>query len=181
MPNADSKIESYVHRFNLTAADPTCGGRVGMDPCTNPLSAECGDPWAAQGLLWGSPGLNMSPAGDPCVYLNNAGNGVESIDTNGSPQECKGTGGQWVPPSQLGMGPGPNGFAANPLGCSPYLDGTGAGRILFNICMNAPNNQWGQCVRGKLAQQYIPNGNPLELSIYLFWDHPKDFATCAIQ
>jgi hypothetical protein len=36
-------------------------------------------------------------AGDPCAYLNNAGNSVESVDQNSSPGECTKTGGQWLP------------------------------------------------------------------------------------
>jgi hypothetical protein len=40
--------------------------------------------------------------GDPCVYLNNAGNGVESVDENSSPSECKSTGGQWLPQQPAG-------------------------------------------------------------------------------
>jgi hypothetical protein len=39
---------------------------------------------------------------DPCVYLNNAGNGVESVDQNSSQSECNSTGGQWVPPQPTG-------------------------------------------------------------------------------
>ena len=64
--------------------------------------------------------------------------------------------------------------------CKSYRDGTGAGSALYNLCMSFPNNPWSNCVRGKLLNQYVPNGNPLDLSIYLVWDHPKDFATCAL-
>lgn len=70
----------------------------------------------------------------------------------------------------------------DPAFCGQYsADGTGAGEILNNLCMAFPNNPWSNCVRGKLLNQYTPNGNPLNLSIYLFWDHPSDFATCAAQ
>lgn len=41
-------------------------------------------------------------AGDPCAYLNNAGNSVDSVDQNSSPGECKQTGGQWLPPQPPG-------------------------------------------------------------------------------
>ena len=68
---------------------------MGVDPCVNPESAQCANPQDyAQGYgPWG-----ISGADDPCVYLNNAGNGVESVDTHSSPKECRNTGGQWVPP-----------------------------------------------------------------------------------
>jgi len=65
--------------------------------------------------------------------------------------------------------------------CSGYRDGTGAGDAMYHLCMSFPNGPWSNCVRGNLLNQWTPNGNPLDLSIYLFWDHPKDFATCAMQ
>jgi RHS repeat-associated protein len=65
--------------------------------------------------------------------------------------------------------------------CSSYRDGTGAGDILYQICMNTPNNPWSNCVRGTLVDQYVPHGNPLQLAVYLFIDHPKDFVNCAIR
>ncbi len=76
-------------------ADPTCGGMVGMDSCTNPFAASCGNPWEAQGLPFLSPGLNMSPAADPCVYTND--DGSYNVDPNSSPTECTETEGHWVP------------------------------------------------------------------------------------
>lgn len=52
------------------------------------------------------------PGGDPCVYLNNAGTGVESVDQNSSPGECGKTGGQWIPPQPTGTTYGvSNGYA----------------------------------------------------------------------
>jgi len=65
--------------------------------------------------------------------------------------------------------------------CSGYRDGTGAGDAMYHLCMSFPNGPWSNCVRGNLLNQWTPNGNPLDLSIYLFWDHPKDFASCALQ
>lgn len=68
--------------------------------------------------------------------------------------------------------------------CSLYRDGSGAGSALYNICMNFPNfpsQKWAGCVRGNLLNQYVPNGNPLDLTWYLFVDHPVDFLTCPIN
>lgn len=79
------------------------------------------------------------------------------------------------------IGPGQAGIPPDPLACSTYLDGTGAGSALYHLCMAFPDGQWSNCVRDKLLNQYVANGNPLDLAIYLVWDHPKDFATCAIQ
>ncbi len=63
--------------------------------------------------------------------------------------------------------------------CKKYRDGSGAGDSLYQLCMKFPDNPWSNCVRGRLLQQYVPNGSPLDLSKYLFWDHPLDFASCA--
>jgi RHS repeat-associated protein len=43
-----------------------------------------------------NPVSNTDPDGHDCVYLNNAGNGVESIDQSSSSGECGNTGGYWV-------------------------------------------------------------------------------------
>lgn len=66
----------------------------------------------------------------------------------------------------------------DPAFCGTYRDGTGAGDILYNICMgfpNFPSQKWNHCVRGKLMNQYVRNGNPLDLTWYLFVDHPADY------
>jgi len=46
----------------------------------------------------------VDPTGLDCVYLNDAGNGVDSIDHNSNAQECSGpdangnpNGGYWIP------------------------------------------------------------------------------------
>jgi len=68
--------------------------------------------------------------------------------------------------------------------CSKYRDGSGGGSALYDICMNSPNfpsQKWAGCVRGKLLNKYVPNGNPLDLTWYLFVDHPVDFLTCPIN
>lgn len=62
--------------------------------------------------------------------------------------------------------------------CGKYRDGSGGGSALYQICMNTPNSPWGNCVRGTLLNQYTPNPNPPELFVYLFVDHPVDFASC---
>lgn len=44
-----------------------------------------------------NPLTNIDPTGLDCVYANDAGNGVESIDHHSSSGECRQTGGSWVP------------------------------------------------------------------------------------
>ena len=68
--------------------------------------------------------------------------------------------------------------------CSRYSDGTRSGPILNWICLHFPDfpsQKWSSCVRGKLRQEYTPDGNAKQLAIYLFWDHPKDFLTCPVH
>lgn len=43
-----------------------------------------------------NPTSRTDPDGHDCVYLNNAGNGVESVDQSSSSGECGKTGGYWV-------------------------------------------------------------------------------------
>jgi hypothetical protein len=65
--------------------------------------------------------------------------------------------------------------------CGKYRDGSGGGSALYQICMSTPSSPWGNCVRGTLLNQYTPNPNPPELFVYLFVDHPIDFASCLGQ
>jgi hypothetical protein len=84
--------------------DFSCNPFQNVDnPCANnPWAGACGSATQAfQSLLAGN-GVGV----DPCVYLNNAGNGVESVDRSSSPQECGSTGGTWMPDSQLTTGYG---------------------------------------------------------------------------
>jgi RHS repeat-associated protein len=59
---------------------------------------------------------------DPCVYLNNSGTGVESVDDNSSPGECGATGGQWIPPQPPGTIYSVTNGVASPV--VPYSAGT---------------------------------------------------------
>jgi hypothetical protein len=66
--------------------------------------------------------------------------------------------------------------------CAIYRDGTGAGDILYQICMHAGNNSWSNCVRGGLLSQFIPLDNPFGLVFrYGLVDHLLDFAVCATE
>jgi len=101
--------------------DPTCGGRVNMDPCTNPESAQCANPQDyAQGYgPWGITG-----ADDPCYFTKKDGaTWTATPDTSiADPKKCRDAGGQWVPPGWDGrlnpngsitlIPPGPTGFDA---------------------------------------------------------------------
>ncbi len=77
------------------------------------LQQECGffytDPNMCGGIQRYDAQVAQAFANDPCVYLNDAGTGIDTqygpqggIDQNSSPQECKATGGQWIPPQPTG-------------------------------------------------------------------------------
>lgn len=73
-----------------------------------------------------------STLGDPCVYLNNAANGVESVDHNSSPAECGATGGQWIPPQPAGTTYGVangNVYVVSPHNCGAAIAATGIGAV----------------------------------------------------
>jgi RHS repeat-associated protein len=76
---------------------PDPAGSSSVDP-TNPQS------WNRYAYVLNNPLSNVDPDGLDCVYLNDAGNGVFSIDHNSNPEECSGpdangnpNGGYWVP------------------------------------------------------------------------------------
>jgi RHS repeat-associated protein len=84
-----------------TPGDFSCDPFQSIDnPCANPYSGSCNSASGAfQSILAGN---GVSLALDPCVYLNNAGTSVDSVDHNSSPGECSSTGGQWLPPQPAG-------------------------------------------------------------------------------
>jgi RHS repeat-associated protein len=140
--------------FADATLDPNNPGRI--------ISSVCA--YCVQLLQLLSPTTNFDP-----ITLSPSPGGIIVPANNGTPttpviQQVNGKFKPNVPPEW--------GF------CGKYRDGSGGGSALYQICMNTPNSPWGNCVRGTLLNQYTPNPNPPELFVYLFVDHPVDFASC---
>jgi RHS repeat-associated protein len=96
--NAD--ITSSLYDFTFREHSPSQGRWISPDP--SGLAA--GDPtnpqtWNRYAYVLNNPLSNVDPLGLDCIYLNDAGNGVDSIDHNSDPEECSGNnnGGYWIP------------------------------------------------------------------------------------
>ncbi|MDR3712329.1 MAG: RHS repeat-associated core domain-containing protein [Puia sp.] len=96
--------ESGNDYFGARYYASSMGRFMSPDPA-GPWAADVSDPqsWNFYAYARNNPLINIDPDGYDCVYLNNAGNGVESVDQNSSSTECmgdgknnKGTGGYWV-------------------------------------------------------------------------------------
>lgn len=68
---------------------PDPSGLVYADP-SNPQSLNL------YSYVMNNPLTNVDPDGLDCVYFNNAGNGVESVDRNSNSGECGSNGGDWI-------------------------------------------------------------------------------------
>ena len=68
---------------------PDPAGLGAVDP-TNPQS------WNRYAYVLNNPLSSVDPTGLFCTYVNDAGNGVESIDSTGGSGECAENGGYWI-------------------------------------------------------------------------------------
>jgi RHS repeat-associated protein len=93
--NEDAVTDLYD--FMYREYHPTQGRWVSPDPAglgavdpANPQS------WNRYAYVLNNPLSFLDPAGTDCVYLNDSGDGVESIDRSGGATECWSDGGYWA-------------------------------------------------------------------------------------
>jgi RHS repeat-associated protein len=89
--------ESGNDYFGARYYGSSMGRFMSPDPA-GPWAADVSDPqsWNFYAYARNNPLINVDLFGYDCVYLNNAGNGVESTDTNSNSGECGNNGGYWV-------------------------------------------------------------------------------------
>jgi RHS repeat-associated protein len=87
--------ETGLDYFGARYFGSNMGRFMSADIGTDQDSAEP-QSWNLYSYVRNNPLSNVDPDGNDCVYLNNAGNGVESVDQHSSSGECGNTGGYWV-------------------------------------------------------------------------------------
>jgi RHS repeat-associated protein len=89
--------ESALDYFGARYYGSSMGRFLSPDPAWL-FAADPNNPqsWNLYSYALNNPLINIDPTGYDCVYLNNAGNGVESTDTNSNFGECDNNGGYWV-------------------------------------------------------------------------------------
>jgi RHS repeat-associated protein len=95
-----SSSSAGLYDFLFREYSPVQGRWISPDPAgLMSTNAESPQSWNRYAFVRNNPLSNIDPEGLDCVYLNDAGNGVESIDHNSNANECTGgdNGGYWVP------------------------------------------------------------------------------------
>ena len=98
------------------AAQEGLGGGWGAWDTLGAVAEPCGAECAYEDqILYG---FHPQDGTDPCIYLNDAGTGIESVDQNSSPGECRSTGGSWLNPGQGFVIANGSVVPLNPVDCS---------------------------------------------------------------
>ncbi len=91
--DAESGLDNFGARYYASSMgrwmSPDPSGLEFADP-TNPQS------FNLYSYSQNNPLTNTDPTGLDCVYFNDAGNGVESVDRNSNSGECGSNGGDWI-------------------------------------------------------------------------------------
>jgi RHS repeat-associated protein len=110
-PGLDRRADTAEHHFTGKERDVESGndyfgaryyassmGRFLSPDPLGPWVADANNPqsWSMYSYAMNNPLTNTDPTGLDCVYFNDAGNGVESVDRNSNSGECGSNGGDWI-------------------------------------------------------------------------------------
>jgi RHS repeat-associated protein len=171
--------ESGNDYFGARYYGSSMGRMLSPDPM-GPWVADVSDPqsWNFYAYARNNPLINTDPTGLDCVYFNDAGNGIESVDRHSDSGECGKNGGDWVngtlraasyfsDSDTWGFGsndsqnnyltyahaPGPGGGGTdsngNPVSCSGNCD------IANGYSQTPIDNSWGATPIAPSAQQLV--------------------------
>jgi RHS repeat-associated protein len=89
--DSESNLDNFGARYFTS--------QMGRFMSPNPTGGRQAFPqsWNAYTYVLNNPLNAVDPNGLDCVYLNDAGNGIESIDNNSNAGECQQNGGAWAP------------------------------------------------------------------------------------
>jgi RHS repeat-associated protein len=90
--DAESGLDNFINRYNSSSL----GRFMSPDPANFGAVDEYPQTWNAYSYVANNPLNAIDPNGLDCVYLNNSGNGVESIDHSSNIGECQQNGGYWA-------------------------------------------------------------------------------------
>jgi len=122
-----------LHSVQGRWLQPDPAGLAAVNPA-NPQS------WNRYAYVLNNPLSYVDPTGLYCAYLNDAGNGVESIDDSGGSGECGSNGGYWIEGNYGG------GSWVNVNSESGLVTGAGydsSGNLEYSIAGAMGSNTWG--------------------------------------
>jgi len=150
---ATDEYETPNREYNTTQGrwiTPDPAGLAAADP-TNPQS------WNRYAYVLNNPLSFVDPTGLDCVYLNDAGTGVDNngIDHDSSMTDCNSTGGYWI----WGNVDSPSSLTIDSI--NGIVSGYGLdafGNVMFSIAGAAGSNSWGAW-----SQTFVAGGAPLDM------------------